>query len=1001
MTLCMVVLTIILGLFSYSMSSKQENPNVMAPVALLTCIYPGASPSDVEKLVTVPIEDEIRSVEGYAYSHSTSKKNVSAIVVWIDGDSDADKAWQQLRQKVDNVQQTLPNECTAISIDTDLADSAGIMVTVESAEVSTTELQPYAEKMKEKLLNIKGISKVVLDGEAKQNIEVIVDSQKLTYFSMSLEDIVKALAAENIEIPSGYIDDDNNKIMVNLSGGYQSLENIENTIVGVSKDNGSVLRMRDLAQVNLKKDTEVTSIYNGGYKGILVTGYFEKNKNILTMGKEVEKAIEEVSSQYPPRVTAEIVLFQPKEVEKAVNGFMTNLICGVLLVILVVWLGMSWRNAIIISTVIPLSILMTMIGMYLAKVPIHEISTAGLIISLGMLVDNAIVVSDAIQVRLDKGMERMEACVQGVKESSIPIFSSTATTIAAFIPLAMMSGVAGEYIYSVPFTVIVALIASYVNAMLVVPTLAFLFFKVQKDGVRDYLAPVRVIFEKLLNLGMANRVKTVGFGIGLMALAVVIMLKMGLSFFPYADKDIMHIKIASEGSGNIENTLQLTETVEKILKDQPEITTYTAAVGGGLPKFYITLDKGSENMDAAQIMMRIDLKNGQYKSNGELALALQKKIDKVLIGGTAVVKQLEHAEPAEAPVKLRIYGEDMDALVSAEDEMTSMMKKIQGTFNVRSDLRNKEFSYFVDLNRDVSSALGIANYDVQKQLNIALNGYTASVYRDGNSEHNIIVKGRIGSIEELQQLPIGSSVTGQKVYLSQIGKISLQSEFPEINHYDGQRSVTVFSDVEEGGSAVSIEGKIKQLIEKNEFGDVSFAFDGESAKISKYFGDAIKYAGLAILMIFLIMMMQFYSFGQPLIVMATMPLAVVGSIFGLFLCRQTLSFTALLGIISLMGIIVNNAILLIDFINKACNQGTEYQKAIRDSVGRRFRPIMLSTITTVIGLTPLAFSGSGLFTPMSIALISGLLVATMLTLVFIPVICSLVGEGKQEGNRLC
>ncbi|MEG1584800.1 MAG: efflux RND transporter permease subunit, partial [Anaerovorax sp.] len=460
----------------------------------------------------------------------------------------------------------LPEECQAIDVDTDLADSAGLMVTVGGDEISAAELKPYAEKMKEKLLTIKGISKVQLEGVVEKNIEVVVDTKKLAYFNLSLDDIVRVLTSENLEIPSGYIEENNNKIMVNIPGGYENLTEIENSIVGVSSENGSVLRIRDLAKVNLVDDTSGMSIYNDGARVALVTGYFEKNKNVLSMSDQLKQAIKEVSSEYPDNVWAKIVLFQPDEISKAVHGFMTNLICGIFLVILVVWLGMSWRNAIIISTVIPLSILMTMIAMKVANIPIHEISTAGLIISLGMLVDNAIVVSDAIQVKLDQGMERIEACAQGVKQSSMPILSSTATTIVAFIPLAVMSGTAGEYIFSVPFTVIVALVASYVNAMLVVPTLAFLFFKVNGQGTKDLLAPVRRIFNKLLDKGMNNRGKTIGLGVALLFLAVIIVVKMGLSFFPYADKDMMQIKIASEGSGNIANTLELTKTVETILK---------------------------------------------------------------------------------------------------------------------------------------------------------------------------------------------------------------------------------------------------------------------------------------------------------------------------------------------------------------------------------------------------------------------------------------------------
>ncbi len=1013
-TFCLIFLIILIGLFSYVASPKQENPQVTPPVALITCIYPGAGPMDVEKLVSIPIEKAISDIPGYYYASSTSKKNLSTTILWLKNDADVDKAWQELETKLRDVEKDLPEECQSIKVDTDLANAAGVMVCITSQQKAPGQLVGYSEKLEEAILKIQGISKVETVGIPREIIEIEVDVNKLAYYQISLDDIAKALAAQNVTIPSGYIEENSNRIQVNAPGGYQSLADMENMIVQISKETGAPLRMKDLATVKKSTKSDELQIEEDGIPGLLVAAYFEQNINVLTLSETIHDTINLQSEKFPNDVMVDTILFQPEEIQGAVNNFMRNLICGVLLVLAVVWIGMSYRNALVISTVIPLSILMTFIAMYIGKVPVHEISTAGLIIALGMLVDNSIVVSDAIQNKLDAGEEKLWACANGAKESALPILSATLTTIAAFFPLIMMSGTSGTYIFSVPFTVIVALIASYLNAMITIPALAFVFFRPYPPKKKDYLQKIRKFFDKLLALGLSNKKKTLLLSGLLMCMAVFMLIQMGLSFFPYADKDIMHIRITSENSNNIEKTKAAAKEVEKIIKEQPQVINYTTSIGGGLPKFFITADKIGQNPGVAQIMMRIDLSksgNGPSEknitnnenessqenitSNGQLAAVLQRKIDAKLVGASAVVKQLEHSEPSEAPVKIRVYGDQMEDLVEAEKLLIAGLKKIPATLNVRSDLGDKEFQYYINVNQDTASRMGVTNYDIQRQLNIALNGYKASVYRDGkNKEFDMILKGNIKNAEELKKLPIASSITGSKVYLEQLGTLELKSEFPQIERYDRNRSITVLSDILPGQSAVAVEKEMSVYIDEisQQCKNVTFVFDGEGAKIDKYFGDALKFAFLAVLLIYFIMMVQFYSFKQPFIVMGSMPLAILGSIFGLFLFRQTLSFTALLGMISLMGIVVNNAILLIDFVNKAETEGMDGDSAIRFSVDRRFRPIMISTVTTVIGLTPLALSGSGLFTPMSIALMSGLIISTVLTLIFIPVLLSLTNR---------
>lgn len=989
-TFVLAAAVMIFGLYSYFIIPKQEDPDITPPFAMMTTIYPGASPEIVEKLVTKKIEDKLVEIEDYDYSQSYSKNSASIVILRLRNGADIEKSWRTLREKMDDLQSELPEGCSSIDIKTDLADTAGIIMSLSGENYSYEELEFFAEDLKSQLMKIKGVSRFDINGVQKKEVKVIVDIAKLNQYMLSLQDIVNIINAANVEIPSGTIEG-SSTINVAVSSEYKDIEDIKNTIVYISPETGLSVRLKDIAQIDMGLEDSNYKVKYNGKNSVLLTGYFVKNKNIVEVGKEVEEKLTKLGDNLPEDVTLDKVLFQPEDVAKSTSNFIWNLVEGMIFVIIVVFIGMGLKNAIVVSTAIPLSIMATFVAMNLLGIKLHQISISALIIALGMLVDNAIVTSDAIQVRLDRGDDRLDSCISGVREVAVPVFTSTLTTVAAFIPLLMLDSVAGEYVISVPQIVIIALSASYITALFVTPSLAYIFFRRGKE--KNQKLSLRKFFMNLLDRALNNRKLTIALSFGLFALSIYTALHLGLQFFPYADKDMMYISISSERSNDLTKTEEITEDVFALLKEQQEVKLYTGAIGDGLPKFYNAIPISTPSKDYAQVLVKVDLKKGgRFKTNSQFADYLQSQIDRRITGGTATVKLLELAEPTAAPVIVRVSGENMDTIVQTASVIKDLLRGIPGTMNIEDDHADRIYQYDAAYDRELAAYYGLSSYDVQNEINIALMGRVPTKLRQQGREYNISIEGDISSKEDLENLMIKSSITGNKALLKSVAPISIDHQYPQIKKYDRDMTVMVFSDVKTGYNPVDIEGVLEEKLKDASIGNVSIVFDGEREKIIQYFGDLGVSLIFAVLLVYIILLFQFRSFLQPFIILVTIPLSVIGSIFGLALFRQPLSFTALLGIVSLAGIVVNNAIILLDFIN-AEREGTlgykDVNTACIDAVNKRFRPIMLTTTTTVIGLIPLALGGSSLMVPMAVSLMSGLMVSTLLTLVVIPVVYSL------------
>lgn len=982
-TIILAVILMISGIISYFNIPRQENPDVTSPSALITTIWPGASAEEIEELITKKIEVEASLLEGIESIKSISANNAAVVIVTINYSVDKDEQWATLDKLISNLVPDLPEGAYAPVIDTEsMVETSGMIIAVHSDAYDYETLSHFSTIIRNELLGIDGIKKVNLDGNLQNRINIKVLLEELNKTSLSMEDLYNLLLMQNIEIPSGSLDTNNGSISVSIPGAFKSIQDIEDLIIDISESFG-IVRLKDIADIYSDYDTREKRFEENGKPSVLVTAYFKDNQNIIEIGDEVQKKLDKVISSMPDELTVSNVVFQPDDVAESVNRFIVNLFQGVLFVIIVILIGMGYKNAAIVSTAMPFSILLTFTVMRYMQIDIHQISIAALIISLGILVDNSIVVTDAIQYRIDEGYGLKEASIMGAEESATPVFSSTLTTVAAFAPLIALPGEAGEFARSLPLVVIISLTASYVSAMLFVPALSSIFLtKTTKATEKKHR--IKTLFTKALSIGLKHGTATlvltfvfflISVGVGIYFLPIEI--------FPYADKNYLYIDVSNETKGDIASTELLMREIGAILDEESAVTSYTTAIGGYLPKFYLTIAPGSDAEHSGQILVYLD-ENAGIGSYEAYAKYLKQRIDDQILGSKIEVNLPAITAPG-SDIEIVLYSDNKNILYRYADELFVKIDKMESIEKIYTDIPRAVYQYEMVIDKDYAAISGLNSYDIQRQVNIALNGLKASSITSKSNEFDIFLSSNIGSMADLENLMIKSSFTNNKVMLKQVTSLELKSQVPIVYRYNRLPAVSLECTVGDRYNVQDSQKYIESLVAST-IGDADIRVDyrGEKETLSKYLGGIAEAALYALAAIYVILLIQFKSSRQTLIILLTIPLSIIGSMAGLYIFRQPFSFTAGLGLASLIGIVVNNAILLLEHINNAIRDGDLVMDSCTSSLNRRFRPIMLSTITTIMGLFPLALSRSSFFTPMAVTLMSGLFISTFFTLIVIP-----------------
>ncbi len=1009
----------ILGIYSFTVMERQENPEVTSPVASVTCIYPGASPEDIEKLIVKPMEDKIDTISGIKKLESYSVDSAGVIQITLNdmSDSEINKKWDKLREKIDEIKPELPADAEAPVIKTDFSSSYGLIIGLSGEDNTNQEMADVAKRMKNMLSKDTDVMTVDVIGDEKQQIEIGLNMSKLQQYGIAPTTVAAQLAARNINIPGGNLELSGTKIPVQVSGEYQSMEEIKNTIVSVSTASGTPVYLKNVAEVLQTAVKPEKQVYVNGQPGVLIGVKYTDGINILNVEKRLQDNIDkfEKTKLYAGMKLTELNN-QASFVDNSIDMFADNLMEGILLVFVVVLISMGLRSAAVVSIPIPIICIFVFGYMYLTKIPLHQVAVASLMISLSLMVANGIVANDNIHVYLAKGDTLTNACINGVKDVGIPILTSSLTTVASFLPLAMMNGDAGKFVKTLPILVSVALAGSYLTSLTIVPALGHLLYKHQADdkptktklskfGVwKQKIAEklhIKVFFEKgkefygrLLNFSLKKPRKVLLFFVGLLIASSLVVPTLAVQLFPPVERDQYVLNVATQDGSTLEKTLDQCQKVATVLEKEKSVQSFSSTVGDGFMKYYATFEPEQQATNKAQFLI-----NGTRAE----AAAVEKRILQAVPGVSTTLKYLEISLPLTYPIQVRVSGDDIEKLRSVAAEIEERCRTVPGTRNVEDNYGDNSYRLNVNVNEEKANLVGITNYDVASTVRMAVNGLEVVKMKQKDLEKDSLpVIAKISdkdktSREILNTIFLTSQVTGKNVPLAQIAAIDTQTSLNQIIRRNGQRTITVGSYVEDGYNTTAVMKNVEKSMEGINLPDgYTMEYGGENENSKDAFSSMTLPTIIAVLLIYIILVFQFGDLVEPLIIMGTIPLSFIGIIWGLKWMGYPIGFMALLGAISLMGVVVNNGIVLLDYIKVLLPQSKNYREAIIQACETRIRPIMIGMITTVFSLLPLMISGGPLWAPMATAVIFGMILSTVLTMIVIPCAYALIASRRVE-----
>ncbi len=997
------VVLLIAGVQSFLKMPRTEDPPTTVPGAVVTVTYPGATPSDIEELVVSPIEDKIDELEDIDEISSTARDGFALINISFNyGNYDFDDKYDDVVQAVNEIKSDLPKDITDIDfVKKTTTDTKIVQLALCSAEKKTSELEKDAERLERLIEKIDGIKNVEVTGYAEKQVKIQVKPDKLLNMGVSLQDISDAIQSNNANIPGGQVNIGKNRFTIQTSGSYNNIEEIKKTVVGSYQ--GSLIYLRDVATVSFEEEY---SKYHARYNHIpcvYVSAEQQDDTNVLTVMDEVQKVVDDFKTELPKSVSVHYVHNQAESVRASVNGFINNLLQGIVVVGLAIFMAIGFRSSLVIIVAIPSSILIGLSIVDLAGFGLQNVSIAALVIALGLLVDNSIVVVENTERYLKEGLSRREAAIKGTSQVAGAITSSTLTTLAAFIPIAMLPDAAGEYIKSLPVTVVATLTVSLVLALTVTPL--FLSKIMKKDYAKEFKenrlqrSMDKVItgpYKRILAYCLGHKRSILLFTILVFISALVVFkLFVKVSFFPNAEKPIFMIQAVLPQDKNLEASDEVAEYVAAVLDTIPEIDYYSVNVGHGNPKIYF--NQASRNYAENLVEFYVKLKEYDPKKFPGTIERIRTDFSDYS-SADVQVKVFQQGTAIQYPVEVIVSGDNMNDLMKVTGDFEHIMKSQEGMVNVNNELEGLRTDLYVNINKDKALILGVPVSSIDQTVRTAMNGSVISKYRDDEGEEYDMVLSlpfhKKASMEDFDNVYV-ESVSGAQIPLKQLATIEFVTGPNKITHYDSYRSGIVGGDVSKDFNTGEVTQAIKEKLEAYHLPQgTEFKLAGAAKKQGETFGGLGGAAGIAVLVILAILVLQFRSFVQPFIVFMAVPLALTGSFYALFLSGMDFSFSAFVGCIALIGIAINDAIVLIEFANEARGTGKSIYDALMEAGQVRFVPILITSLTTIGGLLPLTLMGGAFWGSLGWTIIGGLTLSTMLVLIIVPVLYLIMVKEK-------
>lgn len=1014
----LMIVFILFGFMAYKNLPRESNPDIPIPYIMVTTIYSGVSPTDMESLVTFKIENELRGIEGVKEIISYSAESVSNISIEFYPDVDTDMALQRVRDKVDLSMSELPDDLTEEPIITEISMSDfPVFVVAISGDVPEHDLKKIADEMQDRFESVKGVLEVDLSGTRDREILVVFDYERLQTYSLTMNDLADAVKGEHINIPGGSLDIGKGKYLVRIPGEYTDIKEMEDIVVTV-KD-GIPVYLRDVAQVLDSFEDKDSYASLNGIPAISVSIKKRVGANILDMADDIKKVIKEAEEEYPPAVKFTLTTDMSKDIKSMVDELENSFITGFILVFLVLFLFLGKLNSLFAAVIIPFSMLISFIIIQAMGITLNMMVLFSLIMALGMLVDNAIVIVENIYRHMQEGKSRVEAAYAASEEIGWPIVASTLTTVFAFLPMVFWPGTIGEFMKFLPLTLIITLSSSLFVALIFNPVICSLFMKVKPHHKSE---DEELKFGRFMQLYM----KTVNFALDhrFLALAVTMFLVilpmflfsargLGVEFFPESDPGRVFIRANAPEGTNAATTNEFVEKFRQATLDEKDIKLTLGEVGGAAADYS---DAGGTSTHRG----RLTIEFLDFEDRSEPSPVTINRIRERLNffpGAEVVWEKEEMGPPTGDAVSIEISGKDVDVLGSLAAQVKKIVENIPGLVDLKDDYVKSKPEIRINVDREKAALLGLNTSTIASAVRGSVYGIEVGKYREGDDEYDIKVRlpdEKRKSIDDIKNLMINTP-TGQYVPISSVADVTLSAGFGTITRIDFKRVVNVTANAE-GRSSVEVMKDVAEKLKDFELPPgYMISYTGETEdqqEASSFLGKALVVALFLILMVLLI---EFNSFSQTFIILFTIILSIGGIFWGLTITNTNFGIIMTgIGAISLAGIVINNGIVLIDYTNQLRREGMEMRDAIIRAGAVRFRPVMLTAWTTVLGMVPMA-TGYGFdfknfkfvtgaemsqwWSPMANAVIFGLGFSTMLTLIVVPVLYSFTGGGLKKDEN--
>ena len=993
-TIVVFLLLVALGIYSFLKIPQAEDPEFPISIFPVIAIYPGASPSDIEQLVVDKIEESLNELEDILSIKSEIKDGVAIIVIEFTSGSDPDKKYDEILRQINSIRALLPTDLYSLET---LKIQAGNTNIIQSALVSESapwsELRKYSEELKDKISAVPGVRKADAMAYPDQEVRVAIDLPRLSHLKLTVSQVIGAIQSENMNIPGGSIEAGTKKFNVVTSGNYKSLEEIQRTIVGAAM--GQVIYLKDVAEVGWKDaDIRYTGRYNG-IPAVFILANLKKNQNIHTVRNSIYDIYDSFEKDLPSGIRLEKGFDQSQNVRNKLGRLGRDFLFAFLLV-LITLLPLGFRASGTVMISIPLSLLFGLTGLYLVGFSINQLSIVGAVIALGLLVDDSIVVVENISRWVRGGTPPFEAAIKATSQIGPAVIGCTATLILAFLPLMFLPGMAGQYMRVLPTAVTFIVIGSLFVALTIIPFITSLVFKKAVDPrgnvvLRGLNKGIDFTYGRALQWSLKRPLMTVSIAALLFFSSLLLINIIGFSLFPKAGIPQFLITVETPRGSNIGETDKAVEYVESVLASRSDIKYYMSNIGKGNPMIYYNSFQKSEQTTIGEVLC--ELKPEYLKGIERIVDELRDTLN-YYVNARIYVNEFENGKPIGAPVELRLIGNNLDSIKLWSARIEEVIRENEGTVYVKNPLSQSLTDMRVKINTEKAGMFGIPTAEIDRTIRLGLAGIIAGKFRDeSGEEYSINVrlpKDKANTPETFDRIYI-SSLSGEQIPLSQLASTEFENSPTLIQHYNSERSITVSSSVKSGYNTEKVTKEILAQVEElnlpEEF-TVIPAGELESRKSSfEGIGTAIL---VAIFGIFAILILEFKTFKSTLIVLSVIPLGIIGGLIMLWATGYTLSFAAAIGFVALIGIEIKNSILLVDFTNQLRQQGAPLDEAIIKAGEIRFLPVLLTTLTAIGGLLPIALSNSNLYSPLAYVIIGGLITSTLLARLVTPVMYKII-----------